>query len=62
MVAPGIGEYLAKLADGVAAVAMVAVALVASAVPAWRASLLSPMVAIRDQPESVWQAARQKVE
>jgi predicted permease len=46
----------------VAAVAMVAVALVASAVPAWRASLLSPMVAIRDQPESVWQAARQKVE
>jgi len=39
-----------------------AVALAASAVPAWRASLLSPMVAIRDQPESVWQAARQKVE
>jgi hypothetical protein len=39
-----------------------AVALAASAAPAWRASLLSPMVAIRDQPESVWQAARQKVE
>jgi predicted permease len=38
-----------------------AVAFAASAVPAWRASLLSPMVAIRDQPESVWQAARQKV-
>ncbi|HEY2905923.1 MAG TPA: ADOP family duplicated permease [Vicinamibacterales bacterium] len=38
------------------------VALAASAVPAWRASLLSPMVAIRDQPESVWQAARQTVE
>jgi putative ABC transport system permease protein len=38
------------------------VALAASAVPAWRASTLSPMVAIRDQPESVWQAARQKVE
>jgi putative ABC transport system permease protein len=39
-----------------------AVALAASAIPAWRASLLSPMVAIRDQPQSVWQAARQKVE
>ena len=39
-----------------------AVALAASAVPAWRASLLSPMVAIRDQPDSVWQAARQRVE
>jgi len=38
------------------------VALAASAVPAWRASILSPMVAIRDQPESVWQAARQRVE
>jgi serine phosphatase RsbU (regulator of sigma subunit) len=38
-----------------------AVAFAASAVPAWRASLLSPMVAIRDQPDSVWQAARQKV-
>ena len=38
------------------------VTLAASAAPAWRASLLSPMVAIRDQPESVWQAARQKVE
>ena len=39
-----------------------AVALAASAVPAWRASLLSPMVAIRDQPESMWQAARRTVE
>jgi putative ABC transport system permease protein len=39
-----------------------AVALAASAAPAWRASLLSPMAAIRDDPESVWQAARQKVE
>ena len=38
------------------------VALAASCLPAWRASLLSPMVAIRNQPESVWQAARQKVE
>ena len=39
-----------------------AVALAASAVPAWRASLLSPMVAIRDEPESAWRAARQKIE
>ena len=39
-----------------------AVAVAASAIPAWRASLLSPMAAIKDQPESVWQAARQKVE
>jgi putative ABC transport system permease protein len=47
----------------VAATAIVgAVALAASALPAWRASVLSPMVAIRDQPESVWQTARQKIE
>jgi predicted permease len=36
-----------------------AVAGVASSVPAWRASLLSPMVAIRDESESVWQSARE---
>jgi putative ABC transport system permease protein len=38
-----------------------AVALAASLLPAWRATLLSPMVAIRNQPDSVWQAARLKV-
>jgi predicted permease len=39
-----------------------AVASAASAVPAWRASLLSPIVAIGDQPQSMWQAARHRVE
>ena len=38
-----------------------AVTLLASSLPAWRASLLSPMVAIRDQPGSMWEAARSKV-
>jgi putative ABC transport system permease protein len=35
-----------------------AVAFAASVLPAWRAAALSPMVAIRNQPESMWQAAR----
>jgi sigma-B regulation protein RsbU (phosphoserine phosphatase) len=34
------------------------VAFAASFIPAWRASALSPMVAMRNQPESMWQAAR----
>jgi putative ABC transport system permease protein len=34
------------------------VAFAASFLPAWRAASLSPMVAIRNQPESMWQAAR----
>ena len=38
-----------------------AVAFTASFLPAWRAAALSPMVAIRNQPESMWQAARLKV-
>ena len=37
------------------------VAAVASSVPAWRATLLSPMVAIRDEPQSTWESARQRV-
>jgi serine phosphatase RsbU (regulator of sigma subunit) len=37
------------------------VGLAACAAPAWRASLLSPMAAIRNEPESMWQAARVKV-
>ena len=36
-------------------------ALTAAALPAWRAAMLPPMVAIGDQPESMWQAARVKV-
>ncbi len=34
-----------------------AIAMGASFVPAWRATLLSPMVAIRNEPESLWQSA-----
>ena len=34
------------------------VAATAAFFPAWRATLLSPLVAIRDQPESTWEAAR----
>jgi len=37
------------------------VALAATVIPAWRASLLSPMVAIRNEPASTWQATRLKV-
>ena len=38
--------------------AIVALALVGSLIPAWRASLLSPMVAIRNETDSVWTSAR----
>jgi serine phosphatase RsbU (regulator of sigma subunit) len=38
-----------------------AVAFTASFLPAWRASLLSPMAAIRDEPDSMWRVARRKV-
>ena len=37
------------------------VAALASSVPAWRATLLSPMVAIRDEPQSTWETTRQTV-
>jgi putative ABC transport system permease protein len=37
------------------------VALMATTLPALRAALLSPMVAIRNQPESMWRAARVKM-
>jgi serine phosphatase RsbU (regulator of sigma subunit) len=37
------------------------VALMATTLPAFRAALLSPMVAIRNQPESMWRAARVKM-
>jgi sigma-B regulation protein RsbU (phosphoserine phosphatase) len=38
------------------------VAAVAAAVPAWRTTLLSPMVAMREQPPSVWRWAGQRME
>ncbi|MBS1827503.1 MAG: SpoIIE family protein phosphatase [Acidobacteria bacterium] len=41
-----------------AAAIIVLVTAGASIVPAWRASLLSPMVAIRNQQESLWLSAR----
>ena len=34
----------------------------AASVPAWRTTLLSPMVAIREQPPSVWRLARQRMQ
>jgi putative ABC transport system permease protein len=37
------------------------IALMATTLPACRAALLSPMVAIRNQPESLWRAARVKL-
>jgi predicted permease len=37
------------------------IATVASWVPAWRTTLLSPMVAMRDQPASVWQSAQHRL-
>jgi predicted permease len=40
---------------------LLVVALVACAAPAGRAAMLSPMVAIRDQPASMWHSARLKV-
>ena len=37
------------------------VALMASFLPAWQASLLSPMVAIRNEPTTMWLLARERV-
>jgi serine phosphatase RsbU (regulator of sigma subunit) len=46
-----------------ASTALVAfVATGAAAVPAWRTTLISPMAAMREQPPSVWQWARQRME
>jgi predicted permease len=38
------------------------VALLASFIPAWQATLLSPMLAIRDQSDSLWSVTRRGVE
>ncbi len=45
----------------VSAIVVVGVAMAASFFPAWRATLLSPMSAIRNEPQSVWQALREKI-
>jgi predicted permease len=37
------------------------VAAGAASVPAWRTTLISPMAAMREQPPSVWQWARQRI-
>jgi predicted permease len=42
--------------------AVAAVSFAATVLPAWRAALLSPLVALRNEPESMWQAARLKVQ
>ena len=47
-------------AASTAVVAFVAAA--AAAVPAWRTTLISPMVAIREQPPSVWRWGRQRMQ
>jgi predicted permease len=46
-------------AASMAVVAFVAAA--AASVPAWRTTLISPMVAMREQPPSVWRWARRRV-
>jgi serine phosphatase RsbU (regulator of sigma subunit) len=45
-----------------AAAAMASVAIAASFFPAWRATLFSPMVAIRDESDSLWTATRHGVQ
>jgi predicted permease len=51
------GPTLTAVAGGLSAVALAAAVL-----PAWRAVAMPPMQAIRDQPESMWQATRQSVQ
>jgi serine phosphatase RsbU (regulator of sigma subunit) len=37
------------------------VSVAAASVPAWRATQLSPMIAIRDEPSSAWHSARESI-
>src|SRR5215831_1901706 len=53
---PDAGPFLYSTA------AVAAVSFAASVLPAWRAALLSPMVALRSEPESMWRAAQLKVQ
>jgi hypothetical protein len=45
----------------VSAIVVASVAMAASFFPAWRVTLLSPMSAIRNEPQSAWQAVREKI-
>jgi len=61
-----LGRYLEVANVGwlpfAASTAVVAfVAAAAASVPAWRTTLISPMVAMREQPPSVWRWARQRM-
>jgi predicted permease len=61
-----LGQVLERIALGPApfaysTVAVGTMACTASILPGWRATLLSPMVAMRNQPESMWQAAHSKL-
>ncbi|MBV9501790.1 MAG: SpoIIE family protein phosphatase [Acidobacteriaceae bacterium] len=42
--------------------AVIVLGIIASFVPGWRASLLSPMIAIRNETDSIWTAARRVLE
>jgi serine phosphatase RsbU (regulator of sigma subunit) len=52
---PGVLPYV------LSAAIVAAIALGSSLFPAWRATLLSPLVAIRNEPGSMWESARQGV-
>lgn len=55
-------KHLSALPYLAAIVLVVLVAIGASLFPAWRATLLSPMVAIRNESESLWAAGRRSIE
>lgn len=55
-----IGE-VSSVALLIAPMLVIVVTGAASFVPAWRATLLSPMAAIRNQPESIWVSAQQRL-
>ncbi|MBV8866176.1 MAG: ABC transporter permease, partial [Acidobacteriaceae bacterium] len=55
-------HYLSPIPYLLSVASVVLLALIASSIPAWRASLLSPMVAIRNETDSVWTSARRTFE